>query len=228
MDPVAASQQEFYLKKFRHYGDSPESLSWNDKKTQYLRFEKISELFRYERSVPFSIHEIGCGLAHFREYLDEYPKPFTYSGSDILAEFIEMDKKKFPGCSFVVENISRDLDLLTPSIKGFDYYCLNGTFHTKEQNSVEDWEVFVCKSMKNMFSMAKKGICVNFLTSYSDYYDSNLYYADPKNILDWCVTNCSRFVSISHDIPLFEFFVFVYKEEFIRQQFPDFPKYFKC
>jgi hypothetical protein len=227
MDDIVSSQKKFYLKKFRLYGDNPQSLSWNDKKSQYVRFQMITELFKYERSNQFSVHEIGCGLGHFKEFLDQYMESVSYSGSDIVVEFIEIDSKKFPDCSFFVESISNDLDSINPSVKGRDYYCLNGTFHTKEQNSVNEWESFVFKSMKNMFSMAKKGICVNFLTSYSDFYDGNLYYADPKNIFNWCMTNCSRFVSISHDIPLYEFFVYIYKEDFIKEKFPDFPKYFK-
>lgn len=227
MDELASSQKEFYLKKFQQYGDDPRSLSWNDKKSQYLRFQKIKELFKYESSNPFSVHEIGCGLGHFKEFLDEFQLSISYSGSDIVAEFIELDKKKFLHCSFYEENISHDFDSINPLIKGKDYYCLSGTFNPKEQNSVENWENFVFKSIQNMFRMAKKGICFNFLTSYSDFYDKNLYYADPKKIFNWSIINCSRFVSINHDIPLYEFFVYIYKDEFIKKHFPDFPKYFK-
>jgi hypothetical protein len=227
MDEIAESQKKFYLKKFHQYGDSPQSLSWNDRKTQYLRFQKVSELFKYEHSNQFSVHEVGCGLAHFKEFLNGYSASIFYSGSDIVEEFIEMNKIKYPGGSFFIENISNDLKSINASVTGNDYYCLNGTFHTKEQNSIEDWEKFVFKSTKNMFIMAKKGICINFLTSYSDFNDKNLYYADPKNIFNWCVKNCSRFVSISHDIPLYEFFVYIYKEDFIKETFPGFPKYFK-
>jgi SAM-dependent methyltransferase len=222
-------QRDFYLKRFEQYGDSPQALSWNDKKTQYLRFKNIAELFKYEGGGQFSVHDVGCGLGHFREFLNDYAGLISYSGSDIMEEFIEFDKMKFPDCSFFVENISDDLESISDSIKGLDYYCTNGTFYRKDQKTVEEWESLVFKSMKNMFTMAKKGICVNFLTSYSDFFDDNLYYAAPKNIFNWAVTNCSRFVSICHDIPLYEFFVYIYKEEFIREQFPEkeFSKYFK-
>ena len=227
MKEIEDSQKKFYLKKFQYYGDSPKSLSWNDKNSQYLRFRKIAELFKYEGSNQFSVHEIGCGLGHFKEFLDECQESISYSGSDIVLEFIEMDKKKFPESLFFVENISNDIELINPSIKGQDYYCLNGTFHTKENNSVKEWESFVFKSTKNMFNMAKKGICINFLTSYSDFYNNNLYYGDPTQIFNWCITNCSRFVSICHDIPLYEFFVYIYKENFIKEKYPEFQKYFK-
>jgi SAM-dependent methyltransferase len=226
---IEESEKEFYLTKFRQYGDSPKSLSWNDKNSQYLRFEKIAELFKYESSPQFSVLDVGCGLGHFKEFLSERFGAISYSGSDIMEEFIEFDKKKFPDCSFFIEDISDDPESIDNSMKGLDYYCVIGTFNLKGKKQVEDWESFVFKSMKNMFMMAKKGICTSFLTAYSDFYDDNLYYADPKTIFNWAVTNCSRFVSISHDIPLYEFFVYIYKEEYIKEHFPEpeFSKYFK-
>jgi SAM-dependent methyltransferase len=222
-------QRDFYLKRFQQYGDSPQSLSWNDQKSQYLRFEKIADLFRYEISPQFSVHDVGCGLGHFREFLCDRFGSISYSGSDIMEEFIEFDRKKFPDSLFFVQNISNNPESIDDSMKGLDYYCVTGTFYRKDQYSDKEWESLVFSSMKNMFGMAKKGICVNFLTSYSDFFDDNLYYADPKYIFDWAVTNCSRFVSVSQDTPLYEFFVYIYKEEFIRKRFPgtEFSKYFK-
>jgi SAM-dependent methyltransferase len=223
------SQRDFFLKRFQQFGDSPQSLSWNDKNSQYLRFEKIADLFKYEDSGQFSVHDIGCGLGHFREFLNDHYQGISYSGSDIVEEFIAFDIKKFPDCSFFIQNISDDPESISASMKGLDYYCTNGTFYRKDQITVEEWESLVFKSMTNMFAMAKKGVCVNFLTSYSDFFDDNQYYADPKKIFNWAVTNCSRFVTISHDIPLYEFFVYIYKEKFIKEQFPEsgYSKYFK-
>lgn len=227
MKKLEESQKKFYFSKFLNFGDDPRSMSWNDKKSQYLRFQKISELFKYEKnSETFSIHEVGCGLAHFKEFLDSFGYNCIYSGNDIITELIEHNKNKYPECHFSVQNIAVDYDQIDDAIKGKDYYCLSGTFHTKEDNSVQEWESFIFTSIKNMFKMAKKGVCVNFLTSYSDFYDKKLYYADPKEIMDWCVKNLSRFISIGHDIPLYEFFVCVYKEECIKEKFPDYGKYF--
>lgn len=229
MEKIADSQKKFYLKKYLKYGDDPRSLSYNDKITQYLRFKKIAELFKYENSEIFSIHEIGCGLAHFKEFLEGYPASISYSGSDIIEEFIKLDGEKFPDCSFYINDISQPIESIHPAIKWKDYYCLSGTFNPKEDSSIDEWESFIFKSMKNMFNMARKGMCVNFITSYSEFFDNKIYYADPKIIFNWCIKNCSRFVAISQDSPLYEFFVYVYKEEFIRQVFsePEFTKYFK-
>jgi len=67
-----------------------------------------------------------------------------------------------------------------------------------------------------MYNMANKGICVNFLTTYCDYFNDNLYYADPGRIIDWSIRKCSRFISFHHDIPLYEYFMYIYKEDLLK------------
>lgn len=227
---IESSQINFYLKKFSQYQDSYKSLSWNNKKTQDLRFDSLTKLFDLEsRDAFFSVHEIGCGLGHFGEYLKIKFPNVSYSGSDIVNQMIEVCKKKFPSQHFVCTSIIDSIKKLKRIIGGYDYYCLSGTFHTKLDNSIEKWEEFVLKSIRNMFDLAKKGIAFNFLTSYSTFYDKSLYYCDPCVIFNWCMKNLSRFIAIRHDIPLYEFTVFVYKESFIKDKYyePEFQKYFK-
>ena len=229
IDDIETSQKKLYLQKFTTYGDDARSLSWNDRKTQYLRFSKISELFKYQRNdgSNFTVHEVGCGLAHFKEFLNECGYNCTYSGSDIIAEFIEQDKMRHPSNEFFQNNIAADYQTINENIKNKDYYCLSGTCHTKEDNSDDDWNKFISRAIKNMFKMANKAICINFLSTYSYFFDKRLYYCDPRVITDYAVKNLSRFVVVSHDVPLFEFFVYIYKEEFIRTVFAGYDKYFK-
>jgi hypothetical protein len=234
MENIEESQKELYLKKFRAFGEDPRSLSWNDKKSQFLRFKRIAELFKYENSQlghshsePFTVHEIGCGLAHFKDFLDSSGYNCTYSGSDIVADFIEHNRRKYPQCRFFLQSISDNYDEIDDAIRNNDYYCLSGTFYTMENNDIKDWESFVFKAILSMFRMAKKGIAFNFLTSHADFYDGKLYYADPKEIIDWCIKNLSRFVVLLHDIPLYEFTVVVYREEFVKEKFPEYSMYFK-
>lgn len=227
MKKLQESQKKFYYNKFLQFHDDPRSLSWNSKLSQELRFTKILDLFKFEDyEKAFTIHEVGCGLGHFLEFLRETPFKYTYSGSDIIPEFIENNIKKYPGSSFYVQDISADYNEISKKIEKCDYFCLSGTFHTKEDNDLTEWESFVFKSIENMVLMSNKGICANFLTSYSDFYDEKLYYADPKRILDWAITNISRFVTITQDIPLYEFTVCIYKEEYMRSRFPGYEKYF--
>ncbi len=223
---VEESQRQFYRAKFLRFGDDPRSLSWNDRESQNLRFKRVCDLFKYERDSRFTVHEAGCGLGHFKAYMDMAGYGFEYSGSDIVPEFIEHNRKTYPGCGFYLQSICGELGQIDDRVKGKDYYFLSGAFHTKEDNTVEDWEAFIFKGMGNMFRMAEKGICVSFLTAHSGFFRDGLYYADPGRLLRHAVRHLSRFVTVAHDIPLFEFFIYVYKESFIKGEYPGLERYF--
>lgn len=219
---LVRSQYELYAKHFDQYGVDPRALCWNDLTSQELRFRLITELFKYERTASINVHEVGCGLGDFGRYLLKRGYDVTYSGNDIVDSFVEHCKNTYPQWLFYREDISKGFESITPVLGGRDFYCLSGTFHTKQGNEKAPWEEFVFKTIMTMFRMAKKGICFNLLTSYADYYDPLLYYADPKIIFDWCVRNLGRYVSIVQDAPLFEFFVYVYKPQYIIETFPEY------
>lgn len=227
MNRLQESQIQLYYNKYLQFEDDPRSLSWNNRTSQNLRFEKILDLFKYEKyGTPFTVHEVGCGLGHFLEFLRKTNYSFTYSGSDIIQKFIGCNREKFVDTVFFLNDISASLASFPQAMKKNDYYCLSGTFHTKEDNLIEDWENFIYRSMKNMYQMARKGICMNFLTYYSEFYDEKLYYGDPRKIFDWIIQNLSRFVTLDHEIPLYEFTVCVYKPDFIQRMYPGYKKYF--
>jgi hypothetical protein len=220
------TQRIFYLKKFIENHDSPLSLSYNNIKSQNLRFEKINKLFSYEENgAPFSIHEIGSGLAHYYEYIknNKIFENAVYSGSDIVPDFIEFCDLKYPNLSFK----NRDITETLPDEK-YDYLMLSGTFNPILDSPIQEWETFIHSMIKSMFAMSKKGIAFNFITSYSDYNASDLYYCDPKKMINFVVNNLSRFFLIDSAYPLYEFTVCVYKKNFLNKIYnsKEFDKYF--
>jgi len=228
MSDIFHGQKDFYSNKFEQFGDEPRSLSYNSEITHNERFNVILRLFKYESGNAFSLHDVGCGLAHLNSFLIKHGINCQYSGSDILEGFIDAAAKKFPDCQFTLQNIGDDLDKIQDKVKDKDYYVAGGIFNLTGNADKNQWEAFVFKAMSNMFAMAKKAIAVDFLTTYSDFYADDLYYADPCRIYDWCKKNLSRFVTIISDGPLYEFMLLVYKEDFIHSQYLEgFEKYFK-
>ena len=227
MSHLIDKQLKFYEDAFGKHGDSPRSVHYNSSSSQYLRFEVLSKLFKYEQNDKFSIHEVGCGLGHYREYLSLQGINSQYSGSDISSMFIDKCKEKFSECRFHQIDMSGDLSDIQVKVNVSDYSTLSGTFNPIGDNSVEEWESFINNIIFNMFALSRKGIAFNFLTSYSQFFDENLYYADPGKMYNWLQKNLSRFITIISDVPLYEFTVLVYREEFIKEIFPDeFSKYF--
>ena len=94
-----------------------------------------------------------------------------------------------------------------------DYLLASGVFNAKMSINRGVWQQFVEAMLLRMFSLARKGIAFNLLTSYVDYENSNLFYLSPAETLDFCIRNLGRRVVIRHDYPLWEYTVYVYKTE---------------
>jgi hypothetical protein len=80
-------------------------------------------------------------------------------------------------------------------------------------------EDFVFTTITEMYAHCRRGISMNFITTYVDYKYDFLFYMSPARILDFCRKNFSRHIVIRHDYPLWEYSVFVYNPEFIKQAY---------
>lgn len=203
-EKIRQHYKELYLK----HGESPFSVQYSDKKSQYNRFKILSEIDINMNSVL----DFGCGLADFYEYIRENLNfNGKYIGIDFVTEFIERNKKKYVNdnhAEFFEYNISKD---------NFEHKCdyaiLSGVFNNKTDNNEE----FMFYTIKKMFDLCNKGIAFNAMSTYVDYFDENLYYVDPLKVFDFCKRNLTRRVVLRHDyvvkensIP-FEFCMYLYK-----------------
>ena len=223
MNCVEESQKLFYRRHWEEHQEGPRGVAWRDLATQELRFSEIMHLMEHEPSgSKATLHEVGCGLAHLKGYLDRTGSSYQYSGSDILPEFLDQCQKKYPATSFTCSNIAEE----SIPAEQYDYICLSGTFHTIEDNPRDEWRAFIEASLRHMYQGSSRGICFNLMSSLADHYDPSLYYADPAEVVSWCQSKLSRFVSLRHATPLYEFFVYVYHPEFMQRYFPEQERYF--
>ena len=70
------------------------------------------------------------------------------------------------------------------------------------------------RTLEKIDALSRKGFAFNVLTKYSDreFMRDDLYYADPIFLFEHCRRKFSRFVSLIHDYPLYEFTILVRKE----------------
>jgi len=93
-----------------------------------------------------------------------------------------------------------------------DYTFVSGTFNVKLQASDADWDAYIKRHLEAMFAKSRRGLAFNLLTSYVDWKAENLFYADPKDFVDFCKTRLARFVTLHHDYALFEWTIAVTRE----------------
>jgi hypothetical protein len=185
----------------------------------------LARCFSRERQA-FTVHEVGCALGHFGEFLRRAYPLAVFSGSDIYEPFVQECRSRFPGGEFHLRDITETL----PSDR-YDYVVICGTFNVPGSYPREEWRAFVFTMLRAMFSMARKGMGATFLSSYYDpgRNREDLYYQDEKEVIDFAKRGLTRHVELDAWGPLYEYGLRAYQPAYVRTQYrePAFAKYFK-
>jgi hypothetical protein len=222
---LADEQRKLYGGLYERYGEDPRALYHDGRDSQHERFEMVARCFARETE-PFTVHEIGCALGHFGEYLRTRFPLARFSGSDIYAPFVDACRLRFPQSEFFLRDITE-----TPAGERYDYVVLVGTFNIPGAAPRDRWQAFVYAMLRAMYAMAVKGIGVTFLTGYSDpgREDPDHFYQDEKQATDFAMRHLSRHLELDGLGPLYEYALRVYRPEYVRTLYRQegFAKYFR-
>lgn len=204
---LVAASRAYYEDALAKFGDHPRGVNWRDSGTQNLRFDVLAGVGDLNGR---TVHDVGCGLAHFHDFLSARGLHGGYIGSDISKEMIAAARRRIgSGVALHVADILADSP--APWMEA-DYVVNSGIFTVRGAASPDDWWGFVQAMAKRMFEMARVGIAFNVMTSHVDYRDDHLFYLDPGAALAYCVRELNRKVVVRHDYPaLWEYTVYVYR-----------------
>ena len=199
--------RHYYGDKVSQFGPTPRGADWNSHESQVLRFKQLLKVVRDPG--PFSLNDYGCGYGALADYLVDRGYACRYCGYDISKEMINEARKQHgrrSGCRFLTTR-SR--------LSATDYTVASGIFNVRLKVPEDAWSDYVFTTLHDLNRLSKKGFAFNVLTSYADRerMRPDLYYADPGILFDYCKRNFSRFVSLIHDYPLYEFTILVRKQE---------------
>lgn len=200
----------YYSEKIVKHGTSPRGVDWKDESSQILRFEKLCKVIIND---DFVVADLGCGFGKMYEYIHKKFRKFYYVGYDLSRNMIDQAKKFINDLNLGVNNFKlQQIDDLK-ELEYADYYIASGIFNVKMNYAEAEWLPYILDTLKKMNKLSKKGFSFNMLTKYSDkeYMRSDLYYADPLFIFDFCMRNFSRKVALLHDYGLYEFTIIVRK-----------------
>lgn len=204
MNKIHNNINNYYTNKIHQHGATPKGVDWNGEESQFVRFEQLSKVIKYDK---FSINDIGCGYGKYSEYLSRNYNDFIYNGYDLSSEMIENAKKLYEKLNFkAIKNLEE--------IEISDYSIASGIFSVKMQHNEAEWLSYILETLEYMNKKSIKGFSFNMLTKYSDkeYMRDDLYYADPLFFFDYCKRNFSRNISLNHDYDLYEFTILVRKD----------------
>lgn len=195
----------YYTDKLRTFGPTAKGMDWRDESSQFMRFEQL--LRNCDVKNIRSLNDFGCGSGALLQYLRAKNIDPAYTGVDWCADMVETARSintGYPNSTFVLGD-----RFPGPS----DFTVASGVFNVRLDFPANQWTKFVESVLVHLNDSSLRGFAFNMLTSYSDpdKMRPDLFYADPAIYFDYCRRNFSKYVSLFHDYPLYEFTITVNK-----------------
>ncbi len=187
---------KIYNKKLAKYGYNEKALGWMNGR-QEIRFSALIQIGKMDNS---KICDVGAGFGDLYTFLNKKKIKFDYIGLDINENFLEFAKKK--NIRFI------QFDLRTDKIPKSDWMISSGVFNHRKTTDY----TFIKKSIKKMFDSCSKGVAVDFISSYVDFRNRDVFYAEPETLFRFCKSLTKRVILRSDYMP-FEFCVYLYKDD---------------
>lgn len=105
--------------------------------------------------------------------------------------------------------VSRQLSLL---IQTKSVVC-NGILTQKLGATIRDMDEFLKLLVRRMFDSCRIGCAFNVMSSHVNFMSPNLYYRSPAELLAWCMNEISARVILNSAYPLFEFTIYLSRED---------------
>jgi len=189
---------ENYRKLLMTHGDGP-AVTQNSAEGQRFRADKLMKIGNMSGA---KILDLGCGVADLLPALQERFGSVKYTGIDIVPDFIENARIKYPDARFLCA------DVLSDNVDDvFDYVLLNGVFN----NIYPEIDDVMRRMLRWAFAHALHGLGFNFISDRVNYRDESLAYHDPIAMLRFCMDELSRNVVMHHHYERCDVAVFVYR-----------------
>jgi len=191
--------EDFYDQRYDQFGYDVRSVGWGNKESQRLRFQILSDIADLTGT---HVCDLGCGFGDLYPFLVHRFVSLTYRGIDLSAKLVEEARQRYPDVLFEKRNI-----LERPLLEKVDYVLASGALSFKMPNH----ERYVEQMLAAMMSMSRRGVGVNFLSTYVDYQLEKNFHWSPEQALS-CGRRLTRYVTIRHDYPLYEFTMYLFHQ----------------
>ncbi len=202
--PDLTSIAELYSASLEKNGSTPRGVGWRDTDSQYLRFGKLSQVI--DERTPFTVNELGCGYGAMFEYFRDADFPLRgFRGHEIARPMLDVARARIGASPLVTLSDASRLD------QAADFSFASGIFNVRLEFDEPTWSAYVEDTLANLHAFSRRGFAFNVLSTYVDYREPHLFYADPMRFFDLCKRKFGRFVSLAHDYPLYEWTMTVRK-----------------
>jgi trans-aconitate methyltransferase len=190
---------KLYEDRYRELGHDVRTLGWHGREDQELRFSVLCDIGDLSGA---SICDIGCGFGDLLPYLRTRFTDFTYTGVDISPSLVAKARELHPEHRFHCVDILGD-----DFSEQFDYFLLSGALNFRVTDNMK----LSAGMIERMFSLAQRGVAVNFLTSYVNFQREHNFHHSPEEMFGFART-LTRWAALRHDYPLWEFTLYLYRD----------------
>jgi SAM-dependent methyltransferase len=200
LSDALAGVEALYTANLAEHGTSSASVGWPDADAQRLRFDKLAYVI--DTDAPITVNDWGCGYGAMFRYLDERCTLAGYTGYDISTEMLAAARR------FAADARARWVRAAEVT-ETADYSFVSGTFNVRMEASDAAWQRYVEDTLRRLAQRSRRGFAFNLLTTYVDWRKDDLFYADPAHFFAFCREHISRYVTLLHDYPLYEWTIAV-------------------
>jgi SAM-dependent methyltransferase len=165
---------ERYERRLAEHGHAPETLGWRPGRER-ARFGVVADVIA--DTGARSLLDVGCGFADLLDFLREQGWDGDYHGIDLVPGLLAEARRRHPALRFEEADIA-DYE---PG-RAFDVVVASGVFNYELQ--AEDNRDHIARSVARMFALARRAICVDFLTTAVDHRHPGAWHTDPAWALD--------------------------------------------
>lgn len=191
-----------YQQRIAEHGATFASLNSGSAEKQAIRHSVHASALRNNKP---SILEVGCGLGDFYVYLLSEKIDCSYSGYDIVPEYVTECRRRHPHADFAVRNVFDD------GIEGtYDTVVMSQVLNNRYQKS-DNMQV-MRRALEMAFECTRTSVSIDMLSSYVDFRNPDLFYYSPEEIFRIAKAIAGRVV-MRHDYRAFEFCVQLFHEQ---------------
>ena len=196
-----------YVEAHKKHGDSPASLL-TPKGRSHLRFRSTRQVIDKN---GLKILDYGCGLGYLYEYLSKIDYSVEYTGVDIVPQFIESCKAKYPNVQFNVIDPNLSID------GEFNIVFASGVFNLMTHESEVISKDYALERIEYLFSLTNNILVCDFLSSLVDFKQPKAQHFSPSEIFEFCSKNLSRRFQLRHDLLPYEMTLLAWKNDDIKR-----------
>jgi len=189
-----------YSERFDQFGLDPRTLNPGSEERYRLQHEVHASAGPMDGK---SVLDIGCGLANYYDFLHQRGHDVDYVGYDIVPQFIESNRRRYPQLRFELRDVSRD-----GVAHEADYAVMCQVFNNKYEHA-SNAEV-VKETLRAVFPAVRICASVDMLSSYVNYQEPHLNYFSPEEMFAFG-KSLTPFVKLRHDYLPFHFTLFLYR-----------------